>query len=302
MLCSSNIVTQWFDKKRGLALGLMGLGFALSMGLHPPISNFLIENYGWRIAWAIIGLSTWIIMIPPLIFFAINKPEDVDLMPDGIKFEISENNKNQIYGLTLDEALKEKCFYILAFSFFSISMLVTAIHFFQVTILKDYFGLSNKVGTALFIPTMLAMIVFIPIVGKMLDKFKTHLIISIALLVTASSLILITLATSYVNAIIYSIVFGINNAFSISLFGYIWARYFGRLHVGSIQGTGQMILVVGASIGPIPFAAAIDLFGDPITTIRLSSIYPFFASIVCFFFLREPKKMSHFKLQKNTQD
>jgi len=302
MLCSSNIVTQWFDKKRGLALGLMGLGFALSMGLHPPISNFLIENYGWRIAWAIIGLSTWIIMMPPLIFLAVNKPEDVNLMPDGIKSEVSENNKNQIYGLTLDEALKEKCFYILAFSFFSISMLVTAIHFFQVTILKDYFGLSNKVGTALFIPTMLAMIVFIPIVGKMLDKFKTHLIISIALLVTASSLILITLATSYVNAIIYSIVFGINNAFSISLFGYIWARYFGRLHVGSIQGTGQMILVVGASIGPIPFAAAIDLFGDPITTIRLSSIYPFFASILCFFFLREPKKMSHFKLQKNTQD
>ena len=100
-------------------------------------------------------------------------------------------------------------------------MLVTAIHFFQVTILKDYFGLSNKVGTALFIPTMLAMIVFIPIVGKMLDKFKTHIIISLALLVTASSLILITLATSYINAIIYSIVFGINNAFTISLFGYI---------------------------------------------------------------------------------
>ena len=60
-------------------------------------------------------------MMPPLIFLAVNKPEDVNLMPDGIKSEVSENNKNQIYGLTLDEALKEKCFYILAFSFFSIS-------------------------------------------------------------------------------------------------------------------------------------------------------------------------------------
>ena len=54
MLCSSNIVTQWFDKKRGFALGLMGLGFAISMGLHPPISNYLIGVYGWRMAWVII--------------------------------------------------------------------------------------------------------------------------------------------------------------------------------------------------------------------------------------------------------
>ena len=69
---------------------------------------------------------------------------------------------------------------------------------------------------------------------------------------------MITFASSLQNAIIYSVIFGINNAFSISLFGYIWARYFGRLHVGSIQGTGQMILVVGESIGQIPIAAAID--------------------------------------------
>ena len=80
MLCSSNIVTQWFDKKRGFALGLMGLGFAISMGLHPPISNYLIEVYGWRMAWVIIGFSTWIIMLPPLIFLAVNKPEDVNML------------------------------------------------------------------------------------------------------------------------------------------------------------------------------------------------------------------------------
>ena len=235
MLCSSNIVTQWFDKKRGFALGLMGLGFAISMGLHPPISNYLIEVYGWRIAWVIIGFSTWIIMLPPLIFLAVNKPEDVNMLPDGAeKITNEKNTKNKIIGLDLNEALKEKCFYILAFSFFSISMLVTALHFFQVTILNEYFNLSSQIATTLFIPTMIAMILFIPIIGKMLDKFQTHNIIGIALIVTGCSLLMITFASSLQNAIIYSIIFGINNAFSISLFGYIWARYFGRLHVGSI--------------------------------------------------------------------
>ena len=292
MLGSANIITQWFDKKRGFALGLMGLGFAISMGLHPPISDFLITSYGWREAWVIIGLSTWIIMLPPLIFLAINKPEDVNLSPDGKASKTNNTKYSKIFGLTLNEALKEKSFYILSFSFFSISTLVTALHFFQVTILNQYFDIPSSDAAALFIPTMIAMIIFIPIAGKMLDKFQTHNIIGLSLLVTTASLISITFATNTTYALIYSIIFGINNAFNLSLFGYIWPRYFGRLHVGSIQGTGQMVLVVGASIGAMPFAAAMDLGYDLLNTIRYSALYPFLSAFLCFFFLRQSQKLS----------
>ena len=291
MLGSANIITQWFDKKRGFALGLMGLGFALSMGIHPPISDFLITNYGWRSAWMIIGLSTWILMLPPLIFLAIDKPEDVNEKPDGIQKKIVNKN-TKIFGLSLNQALKEKSFYILSFSFFSISTLVTALHFFQVTILNQYFNLPSREAAALFIPTMITMIIFIPLAGKILDKFETHNVIGIALLVTTSSLISISFSSNITFAIIYSIIFGINNAFNLSLFGYIWPRYFGRLHVGSIQGTGQMVLVVGASIGAMPFALAMDFGYDLLLTIRLAALYPFLSAFLCFFFLRESQKLT----------
>ena len=297
MLGSANITTQWFDKKRGFALGLMGLGFALSMGIHPPISDFLITNYGWRYAWVIIGLSTWVLMLPPLIFLAIDKPEDVNEKPDGIKIE-TINEKTKIFGLSLNEALKEKSFYILSFSFFSISTLVTALHFFQVTILNQYFNLPSQEAAALFIPTMITMIIFIPLAGKFLDQYETHNVIGISLLVTTASLISISFASNITFAIIYSIIFGINNAFNLALFGYIWPRYFGRLHVGSIQGTGQMVLVVGASIGAMPFALAMDFGYDLLFTIRLSALYPFLSAFLCFFFLRESQKLTDMRNQK----
>ena len=297
MLGSANITTQWFDKKRGFALGLMGLGFALSMGIHPPISDFLITNYGWRYAWVIIGLSTWVLMLPPLIFLAIDKPEDVNEKPDGIKIE-TINEKTKIFGLSLNEALKEKSFYILSFSFFSISTLVTALHFFQVTILNQYFNLPSQEAAALFIPTMITMIIFIPLAGKFLDQYETHNVIGISLLVTTASLISISFASNITFAIIYSIIFGINNAFNLALFGYIWPRYFGRLHVGSIQGTGQMVLVVGASIGAIPFALAMDFGYDLLFTIRTSALYPLLSAFLCFFFLRESQKLTDMRNQK----
>ena len=297
MLGSANITTQWFDKKRGFALGLMGLGFALSMGIHPPISDFLITNYGWRYAWVIIGLSTWVLMLPPLIFLAIDKPEDVNEKPDGIKID-TINEKTKIFGLSLNEALKEKSFYILSFSFFSISTLVTALHFFQVTILNQYFNLPSQEAAALFIPTMITMIIFIPLAGKFLDQYETHNVIGISLLVTTASLISISFASNITFAIIYSIIFGINNAFNLALFGYIWPRYFGRLHVGSIQGTGQMVLVVGASIGAMPFALAMDFGYDLLFTIRASALYPLLSAFLCFFFLRESQKLTDMRNQK----
>ena len=303
MLGSANIITQWFDKKRGFALGLMGLGFALSMGLHPLISDFLITNYGWRQAWVVIGLSTWILMLPSLIFLAIDKPEDVMEKPDGkIKNKNGVEQNTKIFGLSLNEALKEKSFYILSFSFFSISTLVTALHFFQVTILNQHFDLPSSDAAALFVPTMITMIIFIPLAGKMLDKFQTHNVIGLSLLTTTASLISISFASNISFAIIYSVIFGINNAFNLSLFGYIWPRYFGRLHVGNIQGTGQMVLVVGASIGAMPFALAMDFGYDLLFTIRVSALYPFLSAFLCFFFLREPQKLIDMQYSKISAD
>ena len=155
--------------------------------------------------------------------------------------------------------------------------------------------MASSTAAALFIPTMVSMIIFIPIAGKILDRFETHNIIGVALLITTASLLSITFSSNPTFSMIYAIVFGINNGFNLSLFGYIWPRYFGRLHVGSIQGTGQMILVVGASIGAMPFAISIDLGYDLITTIRISALYPFFSAFLCFFFLRECQKLTDMK-------
>jgi len=82
------------------------------------------------------------------------------------------------------------------------------------------------------------------------------------------------------------VLFGVTNAFSMTVFGYIWPRYFGRKHLGSIQGTGQLIGVVGASLGPLPVGLAFDLLGDPTWTIRLLAVYPLCAALMAVLLLR----------------
>ena len=55
---------------------------------------------------------------------------------------------------------------------------------------------------------------------------------------------------------------------------------------------GLVGLVVGASIGAMPFAAAMDLGYDLLNTIRFSALYPFLSAFLCFFFLRQSQKLS----------
>ena len=261
MLGCANLVSQWFDKKRGFAMSLMALGFGISMAIHPPLSQFLIDHYGWKFAWVFLGVSTWIVMVPALYLLAWNTPESVGLSPDGdIKVKSNDNKKEIIEGLDLSQALKERSFYILSAMWFGMAMLVTTLHFYQVTILTNQ-GITTDFAAALFTVSAITMVLFMPVVGKLFDNIQTHYVLTIGLLINCISLLSITFSVNEYYALIYAIFFGINNAISMTMFGYIWPRYFGRKHLGSIQGTGQMIGVIGASLGPLPVGFAIDFIG-----------------------------------------
>ena len=292
MLGCANLVSQWFDSKRGFAMSLMALGFGMSMAIHPPVSQFLIDQYGWKYAWIILGISTWIIMVPSLFILAWNNPENIDLKPDGVKKSNLKNDEIEaIEGLNLTEASKENSFYILAAMWFGMAMLVTTLHFYQVTILTNQ-GITTEFAASLFTVSAFAMVVFMPLVGKFFDNFPTKYVLATGLLINSISLISITYSNSEAYSLFYAVSFGINNAFSMTMFGYIWPRYFGRKHLGSIQGTGQMIGVIGASLGPLPVGFAIDYLGSSLITIRYLSVYPIIMAVIIIMFLKSPSSLS----------
>ena len=292
MLGCANLVSQWFDSKRGFAMSLMALGFGMSMAIHPPVSQFLIDQYGWKYAWIILGISTWIIMVPALFILAWNNPENIGLKPDGVKKSNFKNDGVEaIEGLNLNEALKENSFYILAAMWFGMAMLVTTLHFYQVTILTNQ-GITTEFAASLFTVSAFAMVVFMPLVGKFFDNFPTKYVLATGLLINSISLISITYSSSDAYSLFYAVSFGINNAFSMTMFGYIWPRYFGRKHLGSIQGTGQMIGVIGASLGPLPVGFAIDYLGSSLITIRYLSVYPIIMAVIIIMFLKSPSSLS----------
>jgi MFS family permease len=287
MLNCANLVAQWFNTRRGFAMSLMALGFGVSMAVHPPLGQYLIGEFGWRWAWVILGLMTWIILLPPVILLIHNKPEPLGLRPDGDAPIPEGEEPEEIDGLTPAEGKRVPAFYIIAGGWFFISMLVTALHFHQVGILTGQ-GIAKSMAAQLFSISAIAMVLTMPFVGKLLDNIKTRYVFALCMLILSVALFGITLVSNQATALAYAVVFGITNAFSMTMFGYLMPRYFGRKHIGALQGQMQLIAVVGASIGPWPVGWAFDLFGDPTLTLRLLSVLPIVTAVIAAVMLRTP--------------
>jgi len=291
MLGCSNLIAHWFDRRRGFALSIMAMGFSASMAVHPPLSQWLIDAVGWRQAWVWLGASTWVLLLPAVLFLVHNRPENLDLAPDGDPPMTTEAGAvaSAAHGLTLREALATPAFWILSAGLFGLSMLVTSLHFFQVSILTTQ-GLSEATAARIFPISAVVMVVTIPLVGRALDRFPTHRVFAFGLCVMVASLISAAMAHNLTTAMIYAVVFGLNNGCTMTFFGYMWPRYFGRKHLGTIQGTGQMIGVIGASVGPLPLGIAFDLVGGYQEILVVLALYPAICTITALF-LRTPENL-----------
>lgn len=289
MLSCANMTSQWFDKKRGFALGLMGLGFPISIALHPPITQWLIDTVGWREAWIWLGLWTWVMLIPPILLFLYSRPSDIGLRPDGAAaWKEGDAPVPPLVGYTRAEALRMRPFYLIVIGSASLSMLVTSLHVEYTGILKSH-GLDAQTAATMFTVSGISAAVLMPLVGRLLDLLPTKWMLFGGIWVQAASLFSITLATDLPSTIVFAVIFGLNNAVTMTYIGYLWPRYFGRKHLGSIQGTGQMFVIFGASLGPLPLGWALDTWGEYDTMLRLLALIPVAISIAVALLMPHPK-------------
>ncbi|MBD3648316.1 MAG: MFS transporter, partial [Pseudomonadales bacterium] len=84
-LSTAKLVTNWFSKKRGTALGVATMGISLSGVAMPPISAWLIENYGWRTGFQVFAFITFVVVLPVVLRYVVSRPEHMGLNVDNIR-------------------------------------------------------------------------------------------------------------------------------------------------------------------------------------------------------------------------
>lgn len=268
VLVTTVLVSNWFTKKRGTALGIVLTGTSFGGVFIPMISTPLIEAYGWRWAMILVSLIIWIFLLPAIIFLVRNRPSEMGLLPDGETQSlenIEDATKNELNGFTLTESLKIPMFWVLS--------LCAALIFYAIFVVSQQLNLylqSPKVGftpaQASFVQSLLF---FFSIFGKLFfgflsDKFAANRV----MLISATMMFLSTLAFLNFNektVYPFAILFGLTYGGTFVLLQLLVADYFGLKEYGKILGSLIVIETIGGALGTIVTGRIADANGGDFT-------------------------------------
>ena len=164
---SPYVSNHWFDKKRGLALGILTASTATGQLILLPILATIIESQSWRWAMGLISMLSIFMLILILIFMK-NSPKEKGILPYGQEvalpeIELQKGNPILLAFNGLFKAVKVKEFWLLAASFFICGFSTSGLigtHFISYCIgygvpfvtaasILSFMGVFNLVGTTL---------------------------------------------------------------------------------------------------------------------------------------------------------
>ena len=251
-----SIITRWFEKKRGLAIGISTSGVGLGMVIMAPMATSFIVNFGWRMSCILMGLISWLSIISMAMLLR-KEPREMGLLPDGaesnegksVVLDISEGCA-QTNSFSLLQALKTRSFWCLGFSWLLYSLCFHMVLTHIVPHSTDI-GISDMKAAAILSLIGATSIPGRLLVGRVSDNIgrKVTAIIC-ALLATGAILWLIgsqKLWMFYIFAIVFGFSYGGIDTSTIALVGDI----FGLRSIGIIFGIISIGFLLGAAIGPV---------------------------------------------------
>ncbi len=282
-MVSQHVINIWFVRRRGLAIGLSGLGGAAVFALFPLLLENLLRVFDWRSTYMILGGMVALTILPLGAWLYRGHPELYGLEPDGS----AQSKPLQEETFTAQEARKTITFWLYVVALFSIAALGTALIFHNYDIFAEQ-NLNRSMATQVFLPVGFVMLMSNMITGYLLDRLPPRFILSFAQLCLAGVLIFSTLLTEQ-NFMLYGIAFGFTQGMMGAIGAVVFAYYFGRKHLGSIKGQVTTINVAGTAFGPLIFSAGKDVFGSYELIILMMASVPLVIALIAPF-IKPPKK------------
>lgn len=253
-------VSNAFTAARGLALGVVLCGTAISQIAAPPLAQWLTDEFGWRQAYLWIGLG-WAAPCVLLALFFLYDPRDRDRLAAPRRAEPAKP-EIAVQGLTLREALRSLPLLRIGLSTLITMFIGTAILIHQVPLLTST-GVSRADAAWLASLSGAAAIAGKLLTGWMTDRWNAGLVGAITLLAPALAYLMLLQpqqeASWYVAAMM---IIGYTTGTKLQVCAYLTGRYAGMAHFGKIFGVMTSLVGIGGGLGSVAAGAVFDHFGS----------------------------------------
>lgn len=246
------VLSRWFDRQRGLAIGIAMAGVGLGVALVPQIAAQLIRLLGWRLAYVALGGLILLVAWVPVTLF-VREPSEQDAHVD-VAID------RDLPGPTLREVLFGSWrFWALTVGFFTAIAAIngTLTHIVALLTdrgipLKEAVGTLSGVGVALILGRVLS--------GWCLDRVNGVIVAIIFFLAPITGIALLASDLGGAVPFVGAALCGIGVGAEVDLMAFFVGRYFGLRAYGRIYGVMFAAFALANGVGPSIAGWSFDRF------------------------------------------
>jgi MFS family permease len=249
----SKVVSLWFDRRRGLALGFTLASIGLGTIIVPQVSVFLMTHFTWRIGYFGLGCA--------VLIFALLPNALIIREPPMVERAKTAGTTPDVPGLTFAEARTAWRFWALSAAFYLVATVINGSLVHVVPLLTDR-GLPISVATAALSATGAALIIGRLCAGWLSDRVFAPYIALFFILFPMFGIAVLGFGFGGVSPIIGTICLGIGVGAETDLMAFLVGRYFGLRQFGTLYGVMFAIAILGNATGSSLLGWSFQIFNS----------------------------------------
>ncbi|MEB8085852.1 MFS transporter [Staphylococcus pseudoxylosus] len=257
------LIERWFNKGKGLALGILSAIGGLLGVFAQPIIGALISQFGWRNAYFITGLGVLIIVAPIILLLIRNSPKDKNTTAYGdTSTDIDPHKQIQnIEGIAYTTAKKTPAFFLLALFFF----IITAISSFTMHVPTYLVNHGQKVSIAGAMMSALMVGVFVGslVFGYLTDKIGAKKVGLLAMILGLIATILLIAMPNFIVVVAVALfLFGVFTSSIGTIAPAMASSLFGSKDYSQIYSTSSIGLALASIVALPAYGFIYDISGS----------------------------------------
>jgi len=242
-------VSRWFDRRRGLALGLTMAGLGLGSIVMPLVVHQVIAGYGWRSAFAVAGGAILIVAVPLIALFMKEAPREMTWSAD--------RTAGQLEGSTWREIRATPAYWLMVIAFVLAGTSINGCIVHMAQIFSDRGATEVSAAVAVSVGG-LALLVGRAGTGYFLDRFSGAGVAFSVFSLAALGIALLLTRVAGPLALLGTFLVGLGFGAEVDIMAYLIGRYFGLRALGTAFGFAFGSFVLASGVGPLLMGAAFD--------------------------------------------
>ena len=254
------VISHWFDRHRGLAMGLSMMGIGIGSIVVPMLAQRLIAVFAWRMTLAIFGATVLLLPLPVISVLLQNDPRQRGLQPDGDeKVRDSPLPPQNKQGLSWREIWHSPTFWVLIciFSLAGASVHGAVLHMSAIFTDRGVTAERAAIATSL---VGAAVIIGRLGSGYLLDRLFAPRVAILFYGATAVGIAMLCAGITGNLALAASFLVGLGMGAEVESMGYMISRYFGLHAFGTAYGFAFAAFMISGSAGVLLMGAGYDRF------------------------------------------